>query len=198
MCNVKVINMKKFYLYTAATIQCFALSLDLNAEATASAPTTQGSLRKIFLVDLIHAQKAFDDATAFVSMSPSQKVLCFVNKDNLWGNGFISIMPTGPACQTIKKEGGAGYTETDLTKIKVPIATQYFNWVQGPTSNSENWYTPSGQPADIEFKNTGICTSLNSGEVGLAIKRGNGPNQCVFLSSPPVNIADASILVLEK
>lgn len=195
--------MKKFYLSMSVIIMATTFQTGSFAK---TADSNSKSLRKIFLLDIKNAQNALDDATGFVAMTPSKKVICFAESNGQWLKGFIETPIMNPqlqtsVCQTINPTGGLGETITDLQNIKVPVATQFFNWKSGGQTNPDEWYTPSGQIPSTT--NHGVCISSQDGELGIAVRGQNTPHQCVIGSknaaaNRSVSVFDPSILVLVK
>jgi hypothetical protein len=205
--------MKKFYLSIAFLLPAMEANSLLASAPPAAAPTPPAvvpptnsnvpptpSLLKIFLVPPAIAQKALDDATAFVGMSPAKKVFCFSQQNGMWQNGFMitPIMQPGlpsSVCQTITTMGTPGPQITDFSAINIPIATQPFNWKPGSESNPDEWYTPGEGPASPTLQ--GICTSTETGDIGIAVRGQGTVHKCTFIGLS-VPLADPTILVLAK
>ena len=205
--------MKKMYLSTAVVLSALFIGLEADADsatessaigsATTASTASEGkekSLRKIFLLSIKPAQGALDDATGFLGISPSKRTICFSEQGGSWKSGYVITprMQVGLAasvCQTINASGGMGQQITDMNSIKVPVATQHFDWRPGNQTNPDEWYTPSGKmpAADVH----GVCTTSDSGDIGLAVRGVGKPHQCV-LSNRSVPLNDQSILVLVK
>lgn len=203
--------MKKMYLSTAVVLSALITGLTAatttantgaagNGVTDKNGQSSQKPLRKIFLLNIEDSQRAFDDATGFVAISPAKRTICFSEQGGIWKGGYVvtpSMQPGLPntICQIINPKGGLGQAVLDVNAIKIPVATQYFGWKPGSQTNPDEWYTPNGQiPTDNVY---GVCTISDTGDIGLAIRGVDKPHQCV-LTNRSVPLNDQSILVLVK